>query len=252
MSQSRFRQYIRPLLIDITNDVMQYLTTRFKIPNEIIDIIANSVDHAIKDPRAMTYLRTSYRYVHASAMYVGRHVVEIVIGSERHHGLVTGTLQVVSRAIRLIEQLLCPPFSAARDAALQASQLDWMGWKNRLELFIKIFTNKTIEWGPFFFVAMLGFIPAIALFLVEQAIKGISAAIAWIAEQIIVKGILQYLTEPLVSKDFYGSSYSCIFDAELTKVMGGKLVKIMGWYDNEWAYSCRVVDLCEYIIKKGI
>ncbi len=67
-----------------------------------------------------------------------------------------------------------------------------------------------------------------------------------------LKGILQYLTEPLVSKDFVGSSYSCIFDAELTKVIDGKLVKILGWYDNEWAYSCRVVDLCEYIIKKGL
>jgi glyceraldehyde 3-phosphate dehydrogenase len=67
-----------------------------------------------------------------------------------------------------------------------------------------------------------------------------------------LKGILEYLTTPLVSKDFYGSDYSCIFDAELTKVIDGKLVKIMGWYDNEWAYSCRVVDLCGYIIKKGI
>jgi glyceraldehyde 3-phosphate dehydrogenase len=65
-------------------------------------------------------------------------------------------------------------------------------------------------------------------------------------------GILEYLTEPLVSKDFYGSSYSCIFDAELTKVIDGRLVKVMGWYDNEWAYSVRVVDLCEYIVKKGI
>jgi len=67
-----------------------------------------------------------------------------------------------------------------------------------------------------------------------------------------LKGILQYLTEPLVSKDFYGSNYSCIFDAELTKVIGANLVKIMGWYDNEWAYSCRVVDLTEYIVKEGL
>ncbi len=67
-----------------------------------------------------------------------------------------------------------------------------------------------------------------------------------------LKGILQYLTEPLVSRDFYGSNYSCIFDAELTRVIDGKLVKVMGWYDNEWAYSCRVVDLCEYIVKRGI
>lgn len=72
------------------------------------------------------------------------------------------------------------------------------------------------------------------------------------AAETSLKGILQYLTEPLVSKDFYGSSFSCIFDSELTKVIGARLVKIMGWYDNEWAYSCRVVDLAEYIVKKGL
>lgn len=67
-----------------------------------------------------------------------------------------------------------------------------------------------------------------------------------------LKGILQYLDEPLVSKDFYGSTYSCIFDSEFTKVIDGRMVKVMGWYDNEWAYSCRVVDLCDYIAKKGL
>ncbi len=72
------------------------------------------------------------------------------------------------------------------------------------------------------------------------------------ASEANLKGILQYLTEPLVSKDFLGSNYSCIFDAELTKVIDKKLVKVLGWYDNEWAYSLRVVDLCEYIIKCGI
>lgn len=72
------------------------------------------------------------------------------------------------------------------------------------------------------------------------------------ASQGYLNGILQYLTVPLVSKDFYGSDYSCILDAELTKVIDGKLVKILGWYDNEWAYSCRVVDLAEYIVKKGL
>jgi len=72
------------------------------------------------------------------------------------------------------------------------------------------------------------------------------------ASETNLKGILEYLTVPLVSRDFYGSNYSCIFDAELTKVVDGKLVKVLGWYDNEWAYSCRVVDLCEYIVKKGL
>jgi len=67
-----------------------------------------------------------------------------------------------------------------------------------------------------------------------------------------LKGILQYSTDPLVSKDFVGNIHSCIFDAELTKVVGGNLVKVLGWYDNEWAYSVRVVDLVEFIAKKGL
>lgn len=62
-----------------------------------------------------------------------------------------------------------------------------------------------------------------------------------------MKGILGYETAPLVSSDFIGSSYSCIFDANYTKVMGGTLVKAFGWYDNEWGYSERIVDLTEKV-----
>ncbi len=72
------------------------------------------------------------------------------------------------------------------------------------------------------------------------------------ASQTDLKGILQYCEVPLVSKDFVGNSYSCIFDVELTRVIGSRLVKVLGWYDNEWAYSCRIVDLIEYIVKKGL
>jgi glyceraldehyde 3-phosphate dehydrogenase len=85
----------------------------------------------------------------------------------------------------------------------------------------------------------------------DATIELVNAAFKKAAETNL-KGILQYLTEPLVSHDFFGSSYSCIFDAELTRVIDNRLVKIMGWYDNEWAYSVRVVDLCEYIVKRGI
>jgi glyceraldehyde 3-phosphate dehydrogenase len=85
----------------------------------------------------------------------------------------------------------------------------------------------------------------------DVTVETINAAFKKAADSSL-KGILQYLTEPLVSKDFYGSNYSCIFDAELTKVVDNRLVKLMGWYDNEWAYSCRVVDLCDYIVQKGI
>jgi glyceraldehyde 3-phosphate dehydrogenase len=60
-----------------------------------------------------------------------------------------------------------------------------------------------------------------------------------------MKGILGYEDRILVSSDFIGSSYSCIYDANYTKVINGNLVKIFGWYDNEWGYSTRLVDLVE-------
>ena len=66
-----------------------------------------------------------------------------------------------------------------------------------------------------------------------------------------MKGILQYCTDPLVSKDFNGNPHSCIFDATMTAVIDKLLVKAFGWYDNEWGYSNRVVDLLEYVAKKG-
>jgi len=58
-----------------------------------------------------------------------------------------------------------------------------------------------------------------------------------------LKGILQYCTDPIVSVDIIGNSHSCIFDSELTAVMDDNFVKVIGWYDNEWGYSCRCVDL---------
>ena len=51
------------------------------------------------------------------------------------------------------------------------------------------------------------------------------------------------LTDPIVSSDIIGNPASCIFDAPLTMVMQGDMVKIIGWYDNEWGYSERMVDL---------
>lgn len=65
-----------------------------------------------------------------------------------------------------------------------------------------------------------------------------------------MKGILSISIEPLVSMDYKGSSFSCIFDASLTKVIDGNLVKIVGWYDNEWGYSCRVADLVNFMVSK--
>ncbi len=65
-----------------------------------------------------------------------------------------------------------------------------------------------------------------------------------------MKGILQYCDEQLVSVDFNGNPHSSIFDATLTKVMDGKMVKVISWYDNEWGYSSRLRDLIIQINKK--
>jgi len=62
-----------------------------------------------------------------------------------------------------------------------------------------------------------------------------------------MKGILQYVDEPLVSVDFNHDPASSCFDALSTKVIGGKMVKVLSWYDNEWGYSCRLVDLAKYV-----
>ena len=60
-----------------------------------------------------------------------------------------------------------------------------------------------------------------------------------------MKGILQYCDEPLVSVDFCGNSHSSILDAENTRVMNGDFVKVLSWYDNEWGYASRLVDLVQ-------
>jgi len=78
----------------------------------------------------------------------------------------------------------------------------------------------------------------------DATIEEINAAMKT-AAQGDMKGILEYTEDPIVSSDIIGNSHSCIFDSLLTMVIDGNLIKVIGWYDNEWGYSCRVVDLIE-------
>jgi glyceraldehyde 3-phosphate dehydrogenase len=66
-----------------------------------------------------------------------------------------------------------------------------------------------------------------------------------------LKGILNYTDEPLVSSDFRGDPHSSTIDGENTMVLGGSMVKVLAWYDNEWGYSSRVADLTNFIAQKG-
>jgi len=67
-----------------------------------------------------------------------------------------------------------------------------------------------------------------------------------------LKGILAFEEEPLVSVDFRGNPNSSIVDAAYTSVIGGNMVKVLAWYDNEWGYSCRVRDLVKFLASKGL
>jgi len=82
---------------------------------------------------------------------------------------------------------------------------------------------------------------------VEQVNKAFKAA----AEGKL-KGIIEYCEEPLVSVDFKGNPASAIVDAENTMVIDGTMVKVLAWYDNEWGYSNRLVDLINYIVRRGL
>jgi glyceraldehyde 3-phosphate dehydrogenase len=83
----------------------------------------------------------------------------------------------------------------------------------------------------------------------EASAESVNAALKEAASGPL-KGILQYSEEPLVSIDFNGNPHSSILDASLTKVLGGNMVKVLSWYDNEWGYSTRLKDLMLYIEKK--
>jgi glyceraldehyde 3-phosphate dehydrogenase len=78
----------------------------------------------------------------------------------------------------------------------------------------------------------------------------VNAAIKAAAEGPL-KGIIQYATDPLVSSDIVGNPHSCIFMSEWTQVIQGNMVKTLGWYDNEWGYSCRTAELISRVAGLG-
>lgn len=81
------------------------------------------------------------------------------------------------------------------------------------------------------------------------SVEEVNAALCAAAEEPHLKGILAVTNEELVSRDFIGDSHSAIVDLKLTQVVGGDLVKVVAWYDNEWGYSNRLVELVVEIAK---
>jgi glyceraldehyde 3-phosphate dehydrogenase len=91
----------------------------------------------------------------------------------------------------------------------------------------------------------------VLLFEKDTTTEEVNAALKSAAEGDL-KGILEYTEDPVVSSDMLRNPNSSIVDSELTKVLGGNLAKVVSWYDNEWGYSCRVVDLAVFLDRKGL
>jgi glyceraldehyde 3-phosphate dehydrogenase len=85
----------------------------------------------------------------------------------------------------------------------------------------------------------------------EVTKEEINEAFAAVADTGDFAGILKYTTDPIVSSDIVRSPYSSILDSELTTVLDGTLVKIIAWYDNEWGYSNRCVELAQKVLVRA-
>ena len=82
----------------------------------------------------------------------------------------------------------------------------------------------------------------------DATVDAINAAFKEAASNKSYKGVVEYSDEPLVSTDIVGNPHSCIFDSQLTLMLGNRFVKVVGWYDNEWGYSNRCVELMEMLV----
>ncbi len=81
----------------------------------------------------------------------------------------------------------------------------------------------------------------------DATIASINAAFQEAAGNKNYKGVLEYTDEPLVSRDIIGNPHSCIFDSQITLTLGNRFVKVVGWYDNEWGYSNRCVEMLDLL-----
>jgi glyceraldehyde 3-phosphate dehydrogenase len=83
----------------------------------------------------------------------------------------------------------------------------------------------------------------------DATVDAVNAAFKEAASDKSYKGVVEYSDEPLVSQDIVGNPHSCIFDSKLTIMLGDRFVKVVGWYDNEWGYSNRCVEMMEMLSK---
>ncbi len=80
----------------------------------------------------------------------------------------------------------------------------------------------------------------------ETTVEEVNGLFKSVAEHHL-KGVLEYTEEPIVSQDIIGNRHSCIFDASLTRLISDRFLKVFGWYDNEWGYSCRMIEVARLL-----
>jgi glyceraldehyde 3-phosphate dehydrogenase len=86
----------------------------------------------------------------------------------------------------------------------------------------------------------------------NASVESVNDAFRQAAQSEQMQGILGYSDEPLVSSDFRGDSRSAVVDGLSTMGLGDNLIKVLAWYDNEWAYACRVAEIVALICERGI
>ena len=79
------------------------------------------------------------------------------------------------------------------------------------------------------------------------SVEDVNEAVLEASQSDRMKNILEYSTSPIVSSDIIGNSSSSIYDSDCTRIIGGKFLRVLNWYDNEWGYSNREVDLMDYL-----
>lgn len=147
--------------------------------------------------------------------------------------LIDGPHKDLRRARAAAENIIPTSTGAARAVALVIPELE--GKFDGMAMRVPVPTGSVVD-----FVATLE---------KETTPEELDAAFKAAAEG-PMKGILKYETDPIVSSDIVGSPYSSIVDTELTMVIGGDMVKVIAWYDNEWGYSTRTADLVKLVADK--
>jgi len=169
-----------------------------------------------------------------------------------HWGIVKGTMTTIHSYTndQNVLDLPHPDLRRARAAALNMIPTK-TGAASAIGLVIPELQGKLDGYAMRVPTPNVSVVDLVALLEKEATVEQINARLREASEGPL-QGILGYTEDPVVSSDFMHDPRSSIVDATLTRVVGGNLVKVLAWYDNEWGYSCRICDLIRLLVKRGL